>query len=369
MVILKKILIGLLVIFFSGLTGCNSFKNSQTIDNNSDMHPEIADGFVRLVLFEDTGSFSLSYVPNASPAVYKPLFVSSSPKSSYLTLSVDGKIYRLGSSKAFSSKIERYEGDPALVFKSKTLTVTQVFSPVKTPNSPNANGVKISITVENDGISESLIGLRFLLDTELGEKKGNNPFVSNSYNITSELLLDKNAEEKYWISQNNLVSLMGSIMSPVNTDAITPDYVHFANWKRLNEAPWKLRPFEGRSFSFPPYSVNDSAVCYFYEPESLSTGNSRTYTIFLTTEDTAWYFDKEFEQAKLYIVSNPFTKTVRISILDDLTLREASRNGLITEQVTMLKLREIFNRFIDQEINLEKQDLDEIERYIKNYRN
>ncbi|MCL2175828.1 MAG: hypothetical protein FWB73_07270 [Treponema sp.] len=368
MVIIKKYLIVFVLIISAGLNGCNSVNNGEA-DENSGMHPEITDGFVRLVLFKNTGSFSLFYVPDTNHAVYEPLFISRTPKSSYLTLSVNGKIHRLGESNAFTSSIERYEGNPALVFRSKNLTVTQVFSPVKTPNSPNANGIQISIIAENTGNDEISLGLKFLLDTELGERKGTLPFSTNSFNITSELLIDKEAGEKYWTSQNDLVSLMGSIMNPIDTSAVIPDYVHFANWKRLYDAPWKLRPFEGRSFSFLPYSINDSAVCYFYEPVYLSGFNSRTYTIFLTTEDAVWYLDKDFIETKLYLITNPFTNSVKISILDDDGLREASRNGFIVEQVTMEKLNDIFNRFIAQEIHLEKEDLDEVEKYIKNYRN
>jgi len=365
-IIKKRVLVLFLIII--GINSCNSTGNG-TANENINMHPEITDGFVRLVLFENTGSFSLFYVPDTNSAVYKPLFISRSPKSSYLTLSVNGKIHRLGESNAFSSSIERYEENPALVFKSDTLTITQVFSPVRTPNSPNANGIKISIIAENTSDDDISLGLKFLLDTELGETKGMLPFITNNYNITSELLLDKDSGEKYWMSQNDLVSLMGSIVNPLDSNAVIPDYVHFANWKRLYDAPWKLRPYEGRSFTFHPYSVNDSAVCYFYEPEFLTGLNTRTYTIFLTTEDASWYFDNDFKETRLYLITNPFTNSVRISILDDNGLRDASREGLIVEQVTMEKLNNIFDRFIAQEILLEKEDLDEIEKYVKNFRN
>jgi hypothetical protein len=75
---------------------------------------------------------------------------------------------------------------------------------------------------------------------------------------------------------------MGSISAPGRQN---PDSVHFANWKRLNDVSWRL-PFEnGRNFNSPPYSIGDSAVCYYYEPRTLAAGEKFTVQILLATGD------------------------------------------------------------------------------------
>jgi hypothetical protein len=79
---------------------------------------------------------------------------------------------------------------------------------------------------------------------------------------------------------------MGSISAPQGK---SPDSVHFANWKRLNEAPWKSSYSENRNFNYPPYSIGDSAVCYYYDPVPLSQDQELIYTITLAAEDPAGF--------------------------------------------------------------------------------
>jgi hypothetical protein len=75
---------------------------------------------------------------------------------------------------------------------------------------------------------------------------------------------------------------MGSISAGVGQG---PDLIHFANWKRLNEVPWKTGFVAGRNFNYLPYSIGDSAVCYYYEPRLLARGEAVSYTILLAAED------------------------------------------------------------------------------------
>jgi hypothetical protein len=60
--------------------------------------------------------------------------------------------------------------------------------------------------------------------------------------------------------------------------------VHFANWKRLNDATWELQ-YNRRNFTNPPYSINDSAVSYVFNPQRLPAGESRVYSILLAAAD------------------------------------------------------------------------------------
>ena len=363
-----------LLLFF--LIGCNTTDEQTVKTEYTDIDydapfipPPQPDGFVRLILNERLGSFSLSYVPNAFTSVYEPLFISRNPGSSYMTLSVNGRIHRLGRSRDFKTRIERYEGDPALVFESSYLKVTQVFSPVKTDNSQNANGIMITITITNKSAADALVGLRFLLDTELGEQKGMLPFITETRSISSETVVEGSSGERFWMSKGEAVSLMGSIVDPVDSDTVVPDFIHFANWKRLNDVPWKLNYTTERSFSFPPYSINDSAVCYFYEPVEMAAESSSIYKIYLTTEDIAWYSPPKQEVTNVYIISESSIRNLNISTIEQQALHEALQNNEHPSVITLKRMQEILNLFVVGNITLTEHDIAEIEKIIHRHSN
>ena len=273
MVIIKKFAILILLIFFAGFCYADEFEN----------------GTIRLILNQRNGSFSLLYLTDPEGMRYESMFYSNDPSTSFLTVNADGNIYRLGQSRDFQTRIERINGQPALVFESSSLIVTESFMPVKTPNSPNVNGVKLTVTIQNKGTRHSFIGLRMLFDTHLGEKRGRVPFITNSQLVTKEKVIEGTSGELFWLSRGQNLSVMGSIIIPGDDTARVPDYIHIANWKRLSDSPWELRSVNNRSFNYIPYSVGDSAVSYIYEPVLIEGGGTLTYSIYLTTEDIGWY--------------------------------------------------------------------------------
>jgi hypothetical protein len=269
----------LLIILFSA-AGC-SFERMR-VTANEDQQPE---NFIRLVLNRRTSSFSLYYLVDPQAMRYEPLFNNQNPAASSLAVNVNGRVHRLGQSRAFRTNIERRDEHPALVFQSPFLIVEQVFSPVSTPGSSHTNGVMITINIHNVSESQSSVGLRFIIDTILSEGRGRGSFIVGDRTVTRETLFTGETGERYWVSRGQRVSLMGNIAAPAGYNIIAPDFVHMANWDRLYGASWRLRYSQRRSFN----PRGDSAVCYYYEPLTLESGASVTYTIFLTTEDTAWY--------------------------------------------------------------------------------
>jgi len=339
---------------------------------------EIRDGYFRLILNERTGSFSLYYLFDPAAMRYEPLFNASAPSASFLAVSVDDRIYHLGESRTFRVSYERVDGNPALVFESPFLKVSEVFSPVKTASSPVINGVKVTVNIENTSSQGSSIGLRMLIDTHLGEGRGRIPFITNTQLITNEILIEGTSGEKFWISRGERVALMGSIISPLGNSK-PPDFVHIANWKRLNDVPWSLRYYEGRSFNYIPYSIGDSAVCYYYEPAVLESGGVLTYTIFLTTEDIAWYNSaiipepepktEPVREAQIELPRVIETPSINFTALEEAAAAEAARYYDDADVLYLISLQAILDQFLAGEINLNEQDLAEIERSINRLRN
>jgi len=425
--ILRRVISCCLITGLFILTGCLSHDpfmaedyNASVMRSNPAQMPQ--DGFIRLVVNERNGSFSLYYLANPEIMRYEPLFNAKDPEASFMSVYVDGKIYRLGKSRRFKTRFEKQSGLPAIVHESSFLKVTQVFTPIRTLTSPVVNGIVMTITIENKLAKISSVGLRVLLDTELSEERTSVPFITNTRIISSEAILDSNSEERFWITRGQRTSLMGSVVNPDNSSGISPDYVHIANWKRLNDTPWKLRYSEGRSFNKIPQSVRDSAVCYYFNPKTMEGYNSAVYTIFLTTEDIAWYNlyapaapatasiltpqtqrpapapapapaappppppppapvaiitpepEPEIEiEEELKNIVIPGHLYIELPTIDIVAIeREAQADAIFNNQdvhtVTLVKLQEILNQFINGEIYLNEQDLIEIESAIERHK-
>ncbi|MDR2135478.1 MAG: hypothetical protein LBO76_02570 [Treponema sp.] len=245
---------------------------------------EYEDGFVRLALNPVLGRFSLYYMTDPARQRYEALFMDQDPRTSVLTLSLDNKTYRLGESGEFNIREGGTARQPALIFESAALIVTEEFTFIRTGTSQAANGVKISFRIENKGKRRVQAGLRLLLDTKLGES-GMTPFVTDGRMIQEEIVFNAEAGlDGYWISGTaDGPALMGSLSSGVDR---VPDLVHIANWKRLNDAPWSLDFVQGRKFNNPPYSIRDSAVAYYYEPVRINAGESAAFFLLLASRDT-----------------------------------------------------------------------------------
>jgi len=394
----RVILILSLVSFFFVLNGCKNLSNKKEGDAEKKPAKQTAkksgkkakaenqespdDGYIRLILNDKRGSFTLYYLTDPQRMRYEPLFNSNDTAASFLSVSVDGEIYRLGSSNKFKTRVERDKKDTAYIFESPFLKITQVFSPVKTSSSQAANGVKITMTIQNTGTERSFVGLRMLLDTNLGEGINGTPILTNTQVVSSETLIYGGLSDRFWISRGKKVSLMGSIVNPVDGVGRGPDIVHIANWKRLRDTPWRLPYSKERAFNNLPYSAGDSAVCYYFGPEMLDRNKVLTYTVFLTTEDTAWYKTSEppFNMTASIISDKEPTKQPAAiqPPKDELNVNipaieaQASIEAAVTKEdenvIILTKLQDILNQFIEGQTKINERDLAEIEKFIEKYK-
>ena len=199
---------------------------------------EYIDGAIRLVLHEETGRFSLfSQRHQDNRGRPLALFFNQDPRTSFLSVMVNDRVFRMGDSSAFRTRIGGTEREPSLIFESSFMLVTKEFSFVSSPGSAETNGVSIRITLENRGDRQVLAGARFLLDTQLSEGRGGITFATDRRTFSSETLLSRGDGDRFWIDRNDTLSLTGSLFTGSDTD---PDSVHFANWKRLNDASFRV---------------------------------------------------------------------------------------------------------------------------------
>jgi hypothetical protein len=245
---------------------------------------QIDRGRVRLVLHEGLGRFSLYTRPTAAPADFVPLFVDQDPRTSGISLVVNDRIYKLGESSEFSEKVTP-STDAAMArfeWSSRTLEVVQEFVPVSTSPSGDAEGVRMSIRIENRARNRLSVGLRLCLDTYLGEDNLSHFTSDRHQEIRSELTVPETEMVRYWLSPSaSAPQRIGLLCITAGEEVTSPDKIVFANWKRLSEASWNYETSSQRNFNLMPYSINDSAVCMYYEPVELPAQGSREIVLIL----------------------------------------------------------------------------------------
>jgi hypothetical protein len=247
---------------------------------------EVEQGRIRLVLHEGIGRFSLYFRndrPEAPNSAYTPLFVDQDPRTSGLSVVVGNKIFRLGDGGEFRERAEKTDQGARFTWQSNQISVIQEFQlPVTRPDE-----VVMKISVTNLTAGTLSVGVRLCLDTYLGESKLAHFRTDSQMEINGERTLLPADGLRYWVSaapegQAGREEAPTGLFSLISGAEVTvPDRVVFANWKRLSEAPWVYETSPSRNFNLVPYSINDSAVCQYYDPLPLPAKATREIVLVL----------------------------------------------------------------------------------------
>ncbi len=253
---------------------------------------EIDSGRVRLILHEGIGRFSLYTRANAASTDYIPLFVDQDPRTSGISLVVNDRIYKLGDSSQFAESADGSAdaGTARFRWTSRTLEVVQEFTPVRSSASTEVEGMRLAIRISNRSRSRLSVGLKFCLDTYLGEENLSHFSSDRHQEIRNELTVSGSDMIRYWLSQSaSQPGGAGMVCVTSGSDITTPDRIVFANWKRLSDASWDYQTSSNRNFNLMPYSINDSAVCMYYDPVDLDAQESREIVLVLGNTNLADY--------------------------------------------------------------------------------
>lgn len=236
---------------------------------------EIKEGRVRIVIDERNGRMAFYYLADMTRNQYVPLLYDQESRTSYPTLVLDQRTYKLGESGDFRITVSRQPGGALIEYRSAFCIVRQRINFVSSTTSSLADGVSILFDIENVSERDYSAGLRYLLDTWLGEKTGRHFTSPVSGNLQSESLLSGEYQEKWMLSIGDAATFTVLLESP----ATRPDRALFANWKRINDAPWLFDANTNRGFTLLPYSINDSALALYYDPAPLRRGSTRSLTV------------------------------------------------------------------------------------------
>jgi hypothetical protein len=240
---------------------------------------DLADGRLKLTLHEE-GGISLSCRTGGQDGLYVPLIASQDPRTTFLSVVVGNKVYRMGASPEFSQAIEKTSTGGRFLWRSQFLQVTETFTFIAMGDSTESNGVRVDIGLKNISQQDMKAGVRYLFDTYLGEASFVHFRTDSLTQITNELALSGSSRPAFWVSP--LVGdpqEFGFIVMCSGPGITAPDKIVFANWKRLSDSSWIYDTSASRNFSMLPFSVNDSAASEYFDPRPLPRGAERTVTM------------------------------------------------------------------------------------------
>ena len=227
---------------------------------------ELSGGKLKLVLYPETGSFSLFELSDIGKNRYEPLFDDRNfSTTSWFSVLANGRIFKLGRKPGKPILAEQTSTGARFVF---TLTddfqVEQEFSFVRDTGSGNPHAVRIDTRIENTSGKPGIFALKALVDTILGETEGIHFSTNTKNRISAETQLSPIMDgDSVIVSKNNSSSCVFYLDGP---GVSVPDAVLVSNWDRLNTLTWIPDSIEGRSFN-TVYSVNDSALLFVW-PEN-----------------------------------------------------------------------------------------------------
>jgi hypothetical protein len=239
---------------------------------------EVQRGKLKLVISEKTGRYIVYGSEDQVKPVWTPLFLADDPTTSKWKVQLGDKIFVLGDDPAFTTTVEQTATGAKITWASKTVAASLAMDFVLSASSPVADGLKFTLLLVNVSQASVKAGLRWVLDTNLGEKKDHFRLATGDL-VTSETKLEGGYPE-WWSSPSATDSSLGLIVM-LGKGSTPPSRVIFANWKRLDDSPWDSGFKAGREFNLLPYSFNDSAVAEYWDPQDLAPGLSREIDVTL----------------------------------------------------------------------------------------
>lgn len=238
---------------------------------------DVQEGRMKMAIQDASGKFVVSYLKAVDKGQYVPLIFDQDPRTTQITLLLDGKTYKLGESGDFRTKVSRTSTGASIEWRSSFMAFRILATFIKSKGAPLADGIRLDFELENVSERDVQAGVRFLVDTYLGENSRQHFLTQTRPKVGEETAIRGAYQDAFWVSPGDAgIALQWMLDSPGVTK---PDSVVFGNWKRLQDSSWNFDSVQGRSFDLLPYSINDSAVAMWYEPQPVQRGKKRVVSI------------------------------------------------------------------------------------------
>jgi len=248
---------------------------------------ELSGGALKLVLYPDTGSFSVLKLSEIGKNRYEPLFEDRNySTTSWFSVSMNGRIFRLSPKNGKPVVLETTpSGAKFILTLTDDFQAEQEFSFVNDPSSGLPHAVKVETRIENTSGKPATFALKAVFDTMLGESEGIHFFTDYQPRISAETRIVPGPDpDGIIVSKNEDNSLMFMLYG---TGVSVPASVTAANWERLNTLTWLPDVTAGRSFN-TLYAVNDSALLFVWPEESVDANKKTAASVVLGPYSTKY---------------------------------------------------------------------------------
>ena len=161
--------------------------------------------------------------------------------------------------------------------------VKQVLAFETNPYTSRQDIMSIKYIMTNKGSTTKSIGARIMLDTQLGKNDSAHFRIPGIGDVTTEREFVGSTIPQYWQAFDNLAN-PGVLASGTfyRTESEMPNKVQFAHWLTIRGSSWNYSITNGRSVT------GDSAVAAYFNPASVSAGQSRTIVTYYGLSDFAF---------------------------------------------------------------------------------
>lgn len=243
---------------------------------------ELLSGNLKLVVYPESGAFSLYQLSKVGKNRYEPLFEDrNSGSTSWFSVLSNGRVFSLVPRTGQKPDIFVEPSLIRFVFTpTEDFQVTQTFT--FTSLAADASlALRIDTVIENTSGKTGDFSLKALIDTNLGESNGIQFRTNLRDRVSSETSLDLSLVRDAWIVSAGADS---SLMFDFSSWSPRPSRIMIANWERLKTLGWNPVAVEGRSFN-TLYSVNDSALLFIWPTVTLTANKTMTVSMTLGDRD------------------------------------------------------------------------------------
>jgi hypothetical protein len=316
---------------------------------------DVREGLIRVRIDDLTGRIALYRLGMLSGSRYEALVFDMDPRTSSLSISIDGRRVKLGDSQEYRAKVRRVNKGAEVEFSSPVASVIQRVEFVRSSESRLHDTFKISYIVRNISARDFRFALRQIWDTRLGEKSGVHFATDSVLKFDEERTFSGDLMVPYVVTPGESAS-----MALLLEGFARPDVVTLANWKRLSDATWAYGTLM-KGFSLAPYSLNDSAMGLYWNDVIVKAGNSVTFVSYFLTGGEGKDFLRLLKEKRVQIIgeSTPIQPAVNAPVIRTPLNLEALRTLLkdldfAIENIDTISEEEI-NRIIDQLNEFEAQ--------------
>jgi hypothetical protein len=267
---------------------------------------DVREGLVRVKIDDLTGRITLYRLGLAGGSRYEALVFDTDSRTSSLSVSIDGRIVKLGDTQEYRMRVRRIPSGAEVEYSSPIASVTQKVEFLRSSESRLYDVFKISYVLKNTSGRDFRIALRQIWDTRLGEKGGVHFVTDSIAKLEEEMTFSGETMARYIITPGEFASL-----ALLLEGFSRPEVVTLANWKRLSDSTWAYGTLM-RGFSLAPHSLNDSAIGLYWNDTIIKAGDSAIRTNYFLTGGAGLDFIRQLSEKNPEIAGESLPKQPQI---------------------------------------------------------